>query len=522
MALIPKFLRPKGTIRAQAIVVDLANIRVPVTEDSKVVVNGKPQDPFLFEYIDHIKRDIDNLGLGVPVFYLLDTLVKPHEMTAEENEEFLARQTNSIFADGHIWRIGRTHQKADFAICQLVNELGALVISGDRFREYKADGRIEHPGNMLQFAPQRVSRHDTHAFINKGHGSKRAEPAHLIDPPISEAEYWLRWRAHVDVILQWVDPVVAQFAEAELNDFEFPELEAPDSVVDIEEPIATIGRGVPLTAIPRRPSEMPSVLSGDYWGLTASTNQWVKVVGRMFQDSDGWVLRDLASARGVSLPGLSPNRSSRPTIGGWSASTGVLRSDSEGFFLESAELAPSGRLDDVRSLFSVRFESQQRDYTPWGPAPWQRPRPTEEPPLVSLEHPEVALSGDSVHKTEMSDDAHVVQRHDGIVDNENTEDESIVDNRENPDMADEEAIEAPGAVPTGFSSTSPPAPPPEEPPAPATYDFSGISTETPHVVTGTRDGVTASDVPTGSRTRSLVLLAITLALATAAVIIIVL
>ncbi len=348
--------------------VDLANIRVPVDEHEKVLMGDKLQDPFLFEYIDHIKTDIHNLGIRVPVFFLLDALVSPFDMTEDEQNEFEARLRSSVFDDNHIWRIGSRYQKADYAICDLVNELGAMVISSDRFKDHIQNGTIRRPKDLLQFSPRRTSKFVNHRFVNIAHGGRYKTPLDLISQPTDEDEYWQEWLLHAEVIIPFLDQNFATSARDEIQESKLfkpmPEPVAPK----VLEPVRV--HREPLKVPKKRPEKYPIIYCGDLWGLSKNIDNYVQVVGRLFRDDNSWELRDFAAAPAIKATGAPKFKGFKAAQ--WIACEGILRRNNIGYYLESPEWAPVNGVQGITSIYSQLHK--KRRFQTWGSPPWARSR----------------------------------------------------------------------------------------------------------------------------------------------------
>jgi hypothetical protein len=371
VGIFSQLLGSREVIKARAIVVDLANIRVPAKDEDKVLMGNKLQDPFYFQDIKDIMNDVDNLGLHVPVFYLLDTLVTPHDMTESEKADFVDMQASSVFSKSHIWRIGEQFQKADFAICELANNLDAMIFSGDRFRDHISNKTIQRPDDLIQFSPNRANRQNQHQF-NKTGGRRKAQPSDFIVRSIDTDEYWANWDAHVRIILKWLNPIAMEWAEIEIKkgfptDNPLPSTTTGDTnrkAPDSKNPL------VLKPTKPKRESEVSQmIMSSDGWGLSQFVDKWVIITGRLFKDENSWVLRDFASAPGVGLINAEKVRGLREAH--WTSCEGILRKDNFGYFLES----PSWQATTKPVLYKFLYPQFAREklvkYRSWGNAPWR-------------------------------------------------------------------------------------------------------------------------------------------------------
>lgn len=369
MAIFSKLRRQKTANLASAIVVDLANIRVPVVEDEKVLMGNKLQDPFLFEYIDQIKADIDNLGCNVPVFLVLDSLVTPNDMTEEEQREFNARLNSSIFDQNHIWRVGKEYQKADYPICDLVNNLGAMVISSDRFKDHIENGNIHHPEELLQFSPRRSSRFVAHKFVNVAFGGRKKTPQDLLTQTTNDDEYWNQWLEHAKIIISYLDPEAEKAAEDEIEDSHFNST-TPVHEVEIEEQLAPVVVQREYVDKPRkRPEQVPIVYCGDFLSLNRSVDSYVQVIGRLFRDGTNWELRDIASAQPVKANGAPKFKGF--SVGQWIGCEGVLQRNNIGYYLESPEWIPVSDVKEI-SFTTTNPKKRRTIFRSWGPPPWAK------------------------------------------------------------------------------------------------------------------------------------------------------
>jgi hypothetical protein len=197
----------------RALAVDLPNLCIK--SDPEVYMGNSLRPPLLFDDIVHIMRDIEEMELRIPVFYVIDHHVYPHAMTAQQAKRLEKMETASPRSPERIWRMGKAggltptarrnsvaQMKADHAICNLVNQRKIAVLTEDRFRGEIEAGRLNRPEELLRFHPVRSTRDQPFRFVNESARTRLDLRALVAD--LTEDEFWDEWERCARVMVQHV------------------------------------------------------------------------------------------------------------------------------------------------------------------------------------------------------------------------------------------------------------------------------------------------------------------------------
>jgi hypothetical protein len=143
------------------IVVDVANIREMRPGRTLMVVRKKEEEVFDPEVVFLVMRALERLSNGIPIIYVMDKGIRPHFPNEEFDSEFLSHLKKDPRTEGKIlltkskFRNGDAKTtKADEVICKLHNNLGAIVISRDKFGSEISSGLMQHPETLRSFRPR--------------------------------------------------------------------------------------------------------------------------------------------------------------------------------------------------------------------------------------------------------------------------------------------------------------------------------------------------------------------------------
>lgn len=413
-------MEPFGELPIRSIAVDLANLRLDT--DQPVLMGKTERQPLLFRDITDIMRALEELQLGVPIFYVIDARVNPHGMRPEEEAFIRELESRDPRYTDRIWRMKQRRfgiskkedaksllrEKADVALCDLANALDTAIISGDRFGEEARTGRLARPDSLVRFEANRTSRDHQFGFSNRSRQfplrNLETLTAHLTDE-----EYWDEWcrgariladhmhrqqkkddREVIDHYLSTRTPKTEKNRKSRVvtrsTDFSHIEVtftgtdsSAPEAVTEIHEqdvpvPVPVVAP-VPVAVIPEA-----AFIFRDLHDLKTHVDQPVEMISRIFRQDTSLYFRLYGSGMGVLLD--VPNASEYHTSHEFMSATGVLRRLDSGWVLTSARVNGTVTAAELESMKDAGRQVSRPTFSPWGRLPrwrWSKSSGTELP-----------------------------------------------------------------------------------------------------------------------------------------------
>ena len=401
----------------RAIAVDIPVLSIPT--DTPVFMGRNRRPPLLFADIADIMRDLYALEFNIPIFFIIDAQVDPYNMTVEE-EAYMRHMESAPPHDlERIWRMrpqrfgfgykvdekSRFREKADAAICELVNKRDVAVISGDGFGTEARTGKLQRPEDLVRFQAKRSSRELPFAFLNRTE-RLRGLSLHDVVAPLSNDEYWDEWEECARILAghmgreqkrsdrEWISHVqsnrVSDGTElitgrdepATTESGNYSEVKGgPKSHVATEEAVLPHSHepeqssGItsdPSHTIPRLVPDAAFVFR-DLRDLRAHQGMTVEMVSRPFRVGEQLFFKLYAAGMGVlvELTGDQVITTDHHFV----SATGRLELDNGGWVLRDASINGVVSAAEVEELKSLGRRLDPPTFTPWGRLPrwrWRR------------------------------------------------------------------------------------------------------------------------------------------------------
>ena len=188
----------------RALAVDLANLSIKT--DTPVMMGSNLRQPLLFRDVIDIMNDLYGFDFSIPIFFVIDARVVPHNMTRPETEDLWRMESAAPDESDRVWRIRKQRfgisrreddkskfkERADAALCELANKRNVAIISGDHFYTESQSGKLQRPLDLIRFRPYRETREESFTFYNESleHGDR---PLPQLVAELTDDEYWDEW-----------------------------------------------------------------------------------------------------------------------------------------------------------------------------------------------------------------------------------------------------------------------------------------------------------------------------------------